>query len=86
MNVVYLRLLGVDCWNLQVTAYKAVRKLLGRPIQLLAVGSIDRFLPLRMCGFTAVTGIIITKLTLIQQANLMLTHWIFNLREPFYAV
>ena len=43
MNVVYLRLLGVDCWNWQVTAYKAVRTLLGRPMQLLAVGSIDRF-------------------------------------------
>ena len=59
------RLLGVDCWNWQVTAYKAVRKLLGRPMQLLAVGSIDRFLPVRMCGFTSVT-----KLTLIEQANL----------------
>ena len=44
-------------------------------------------LPVRMCGFTAVTGTIITKLTLIQQANLTsLTHWIFNLRKPFYAV
>ena len=30
MNVVYLRLLGIDCWNWQVTASKAVRKLLGR--------------------------------------------------------
>ena len=70
-----------------MTAYKAVRTLLGRPMQLLAVGSIDRFLPVRMCGFTAVTGTIITKLTLIQQANLTsLTHWIFNLRKPFYAV
>ena len=71
-----------------MTAYKAVRKLLGRPMQLglLAVGSIDRFLPVRMCGFTAVTGTIITKLTLIQQANLTsLTHLIFNLRKPFYA-
>ena len=55
-----------------------------RPI--LAVESIDRFLPVRMCGFTAVTGTIITKLTLIQQANLTsLTHLIFNLRKPFYA-
>ena len=70
-----------------MTAYKAVRKLLGRPMQLLAVGSIDRFLPVRMCGFTAVTGTIITKLTLIQQANLTsLTHWTFNLRKPFYAL
>ena len=34
MNVVYLRLLGVDCCNWQVTAYKAVRKLLGHPMQL----------------------------------------------------
>ena len=56
-------------------------------MQLLAVGSIDRFLPVWMCGFTAVTGTIITKLTLIQQANLtLLTHWIFNLRKPFYAM
>ena len=63
-------------------------KLLGRPMQLdlLAVGSIDRFLLVRMCGFTAVTGAIITKLTLIQQANLTsLTHLIFHLRKPFYA-
>ena len=59
-------------------------RLLGRPMQLLAVGSIDRFLPVRMCGFTAVTGTIITKLTLKKQANLTsLTHWIFNLRKPF---
>ena len=28
----------------------------------LAVGSIDQFLPVRMCGFTAVIGTIITKL------------------------
>ena len=55
-----------------------------RPI--MAVERIDRFLPVRMCGFTAVTGTIITKLTLIQQANLTsLTHLIFNLRKPFYA-
>ena len=53
---------------------------------LLVVESIDRFLPVRMCGFTAVTGTSITKLTLIQQANLTsLTHLIFNLRKPFYA-
>ena len=70
-----------------MTAYKAVRKLLGCFMQLLAVGSIDRFLPVRMCGFTAITGTIITKLTLIQQANLTsLTHWIFNLRKPFDVV
>ena len=44
-----------------------------------------RFLPVRMCGFTAATGTIITKPTLIQQVNLTsLTHWIFNLRKPFY--
>ena len=61
-----------------MTAYKAVRKSLGRPMQLLAVGSIDRFLPFRMCGFTAVTGTSIAKLTLIQQANLTsLTHIYF---------
>ena len=46
-----------------MTAYKAVRKLLGRPMQLLAVGSIDRFLPVRKCGFTAVTGTIILEWT-----------------------
>ena len=59
-------------------------KVTGAPMQLglLAVGRIDRFLPVRMCGFTAVTGTIITKLTLIQQANLTsLTHLIFNLRK-----
>ena len=56
-------------------------------MQLLAVVSIDRFLPVRTCGLTAVTGTIITKLTLIQQVNLTsFTHWIFNLRKPFYAV
>ena len=54
--------------------------------RILAVESIDRFLPVRVCGFTAVTGTIITKLTLIQQANLTsLTHLIFNLRKPFYS-
>ena len=49
-----------------MTASKAVRKLLGRPMQLgpiLAVGSIDRFLPVRMGGFTAVTGTIILEWT-----------------------
>ena len=46
-----------------MTASKAVRKLLGHPMQLLAVGSIDRFLPVRMCGVTAVTGTIIREWT-----------------------
>ena len=56
----------------------ARRILTGAP-QLLAVRSIDRYLPVRMCRFTAVTGTIITKPTLIQQVNLTsLTLWIFN--------
>ena len=85
MNVV-LRSLGVDCgsvWELTSDTFQRREKVTGAP-QLLAVGSIDRFLPVRMCGFTAVTGTIITKLTLIQQVNLTSsTHWIFNLQSRF---
>ncbi len=91
MNIVYTPVLLFAIANrrlLELTSdsFQSREKVTGAP-QLLAVGSIDRFLPVRMCGFTAVrsTGTIITKLTLIQQVNLTsLIHWIFNLRKPFY--
>ena len=64
-------------------SFQSREELTGAP--LLAVGSIDRILPVRMRGFTAIAGTIITKLTLIQQVNLTsLTHRIFNLRKLFY--
>ena len=86
-HVVYLRLLGVSLLSLlKLTRdnFQSRETVTGEP-QLLAVGSIDRYLPVRMCRFTAVTGTIITKLALIQQVNFnSLTHWIFNLRKPLY--
>ena len=56
-----------------MTASKVERKLLERPVTVwLLLGSSIYFLPVRMCRprFTAVTGTIITKPTLIQQINL----------------
>ena len=69
-------------------SFQSREKITGAPyMQLLAVGSIGRFLPVPMCRFTAVTGTIITKLILIQHVNLTsLTHWILNSRKPFYYV
>ena len=75
-HVVYLRLLGVVLLTVNVETDKRVsdsiqsrEKVTGSP-QLLAVGSNDRFLPVEMCRFSAVTGTI--------------THCIFNLRKPLY--
>ena len=70
-HVVYLRLPGV-VFIVGTDSFKSREKVTGAP-QLLVVGSIDQFLPVRMCRFTAVrgsTGTIITKPTLIQQVNL----------------
>ena len=58
-----------------MTASKAVRKLLGRPIHLLAVGSINRFLPVRKCGFTAVTGTIILEWTTSLDTSSRTLYW-----------
>ena len=50
--------------------FQSREKVTGAPQLLAVVGLIDIFLPVRMCRFTAVTGTIITKPTLIQQIAL----------------
>ena len=86
---IYLRLLGLSLLSLlELTSdsFQSRETVTGAPSYW--VSGIDRHLPVRMCRFTADTGTIITKPTLIQQVNLtLLTHLIFNLRKPLhYAV